>query len=102
MLNLARGSDIEGREPHLSSVLHAGKEVEDLLLLLDNAFLLLAAVGDALALEDAVPILVGDFYLVLDGGDVLQLGLLSHADELLDVTTMQKSAILQPSVLVLP
>ena len=69
----------------MASVLHAGKEVEDLLLLLDDAFLLLAAVGDALALEDGVPILVRDLNLVLDGGDVLQLGLLGHADELLDV-----------------
>ena len=77
--------DIECREPHLASVLNAGEEVEDLLLLTDDAFLLLASVGDALALEDGIPLFVGDFNLVLDGRVVLELGLFRHADELLDV-----------------
>ena len=88
VLNLACGRDIECGEPHLASVLNASEEVEDLLLLAHDAFLLLVAVGDALALEDGIPILVGDFYLVLDGGDILQLRLFRHADELLDVVPL--------------
>ena len=78
----------ERGEPHLAGVLDAREEVEDLLLLLDDALLLLLAVGDALALEDGVPILVGNLDLVLDRGDVLQLGLLGQADELLDVVPL--------------
>ena len=88
VLNLACGRDIECGEPHLASVLNAGEEVEDLLLLTDDAFLLLASVGDALALEDGIPIFVGDFNLVLDGSVVLELGLFRHADELLDVVPL--------------
>ena len=48
VLLLAVGRDVERREPGFAAVLSPGKEVEDRLLFLDNAFLLLSAVGDAL------------------------------------------------------
>ena len=101
MLNLACGRDIECREPHLASVLNAGEEVENLLLLTDDAFLLLASVGDALALEDGIPIFVGDFNLVLDGCVVLELCLFSHADELLDVVPLaaEQRAVVRDGVI---
>ena len=88
VLHLACGSHIECGEPHLASVLNTGEEVEDLLFLTHDAFLLLVAVGDALGLENRIPIFVGDFDLVLDGSVVLQLGFLCHADELLDVVPL--------------
>ena len=73
---------------HLASVLNAGEEVEDLLFLAHDALLLLVAVGDALGLENRIPIFVGDFDLVFDGCVVFELGLLRHADELLDVVPL--------------
>ena len=88
VLHLACGSDIECREPHLASVLNAGEEVEDLLFLAHDTLLLLVAVGDVLDLENRIPIFVGNLDLVLDWGVILQLGLLRHADELLDVVPL--------------
>ena len=51
VLFLAVGRDVERREPGFAAVLSTGKEVEDRLLFLDDAFLLLSAVGDALGTE---------------------------------------------------
>jgi hypothetical protein len=52
VLHIAVRIDIEGGEPRLTSVFSTGKEVQDLLLLLDDTLLLFASVGDALCLED--------------------------------------------------
>ena len=51
VLFLAVGCNIESREPGFAAVLSTGEEVEDRLLFLDDAFLLLTAVGDALGTE---------------------------------------------------
>ena len=51
VLFLAVGRDVERREPGFAAVLSTGEEVEDRLLFLDDAFLLLTAVGDALGTE---------------------------------------------------
>ena len=58
VLLLAVGSDVECGEPGFAAVLRAGEEVEDALLLADDALLLLAAFGDALGTENRLPIFV--------------------------------------------
>lgn len=88
VLLLSVGGDVERGEPGFAAVLRAGEEVEDALLLADDAFLLLAAVGDALGAENRLPIFVRDFDLVLDGSRVFELALLGEADELLDVVPL--------------
>lgn len=52
---LTIGRNIERREEHLSAVLHACKEVDDVILLLVDTFLLLDTFSYALDLEDIVP-----------------------------------------------
>ena len=66
VLFLAVGRDVERGEPGFAAVLRPGKEVENALLLLHDAFLLLAAVGDALTAEDGFPILLGNLDLVFN------------------------------------
>lgn len=66
MLLLAVGRDVERGEPGFAAVLRPGEEVENALLLLHDAFLLLAAVGDALTAENRFPILLGNLDLILD------------------------------------
>ena len=88
MLLVAVGVDIERGEERLARVLHAGEEVDDVLLLLHHPFLLLLPVGDALGTEDALPVVVGDLDVVLDGRRVLQFRFLRHADECLDVVPL--------------
>ena len=85
VLLLAVGIDIERRKEHLAGVLHACEEVDNLLLLLNDAIHLLLAVGNTLGLEDTVPEAVGNLNVILDGRRVLQLCFLGHTDELLDV-----------------
>ena len=58
VLLLSVGRDVECGEPGFAAVLRAGEEVEDALLLADDALLLLAAVGDALGTENRLPIFV--------------------------------------------
>ncbi len=59
------GRNIERGEEHLSAVLHAGEEVDDVVLLLVDTFLLLDTIRDALDLEDIVPKRVGNLDVVL-------------------------------------
>ena len=66
MLFLAVGRYVERGEPGFAAVLSPGEEVENALLLLHDAFLLLAAVGDAFAAENRFPILLGNLDLILD------------------------------------
>ena len=65
MLLLAVGRNIERRKKHLSAVLHASEEVDDVVLLLVDTFLLLDTIRDALDLEDIVPKRVGNLDVVL-------------------------------------
>lgn len=62
---LTIGRNIERREEHLSAVLHACKEVDDVILLLVDTLLLLDAVSYTLDLEDVVPEGVGNLDVVL-------------------------------------
>ena len=66
VLFLAVGRYVERGEPGFAAVLRPGKEVENALLLLHDALLLLAAVGDALTAEDGFPILLGNLDLIFD------------------------------------
>ena len=66
VLLLAVGRYVERGEPGFAAVLRSGEEVENALLLLHDAFLLLAAVGDALTAENRFPILLGNLDLILD------------------------------------
>lgn len=59
------GRNIERGEEHLSAVLHAGEEVDDIVLLLVDTFLLLDTVSNALDFEDIVPEGVGNLDVVL-------------------------------------
>ena len=63
--------------PRLSGVFRAGEKFKDSLLLADYTLLLLAAVGDALGTEYALPIFGGNLDVVFYGGGVAQLGFLS-------------------------
>lgn len=85
MLLLTVGRNIERRKEHLAAVLHAGEEVNDIVLLLTDTLLLLDTICNALDLEDVIPEGVGNLYVVLDGRGVAKLRFLCHADELLDV-----------------
>ena len=85
MLLLAVGRNVERGEPGFAAVLRPGKEVENALLLLHDAFLLLAAVGDALTAENRFPILLGNLDLILDRCGVAEFRLLGKSDELLDI-----------------
>ena len=76
VLFLAVGRDVERGEPGFAAVLRPGKEVENALLLLHDAFLLLAAVGDALTAENRFPILLGNLDLILDRCGVAEFRLL--------------------------
>ena len=60
VLFLAVGRDVEGREPGFAAVLGPCEEVENLLFLGDDASLLLAAVGNALGTENALPVFCAD------------------------------------------
>ena len=66
VLLLAVGRDVERGEPGFAAVIRPGKEVENALLLLHDALLLLAAVCDALAAENRFPILLRNLDLILD------------------------------------
>ena len=66
VLLLAVGRNVERGEPGFAAVLRPGEEVENALLLLHDAFLLLAAVGDALTAENGFPILLGNLDLVFN------------------------------------
>ncbi len=66
VLLLAVGRNVERGEPGFAAVLRPGEEVENALLLLYDAFLLLAAVGDALTAENRFPILLGNLNLVFN------------------------------------
>ena len=85
MLFLAVGRNVERGEPGFAAVLRPGEEVENALLLLHDAFLLLAAVGDALTAENRFPILLGNLDLILDRCGVAEFRLLCKSDELLDI-----------------
>ena len=65
MLLLTIGRNIERREEYLSAVLHASEEVDDVVLLLVDTFLLLDTVSNALDFEDIVPEGVGNLDVVL-------------------------------------
>ena len=58
VLLLSVGRDVECREPGFAAVLRACEEVEDALLLADDALLLLRAVGYALGTENRLPVFV--------------------------------------------
>ena len=88
MLLLSVGRHIERGEKHLATILHAGEEVDDVVLLLVDTLLLLDAVSDALHLEDVVPERVGYLDVVLYGSRVFEFRLLCDADELLDVVPL--------------
>ena len=66
MLLLAVGRNVERGEPGFAAVLSPGEEVENALLLLHDAFLLLAAVCDSLAAKYGFPIFLGNLDLILD------------------------------------
>ena len=68
VLFLAVGRDVERGEPGFAAVLRPGEEVENALLLLHDAFLLLAAVGDALGTENTLPVFCTDLDVVLNRG----------------------------------
>lgn len=85
VLFLAVWCNVERGEPGFTAVLRPGKEVENALLLLHDAFLLLAAVGDALTAEDGFPILLGNLDLILDRCRIAEFRLLCKSDELLDI-----------------
>ena len=96
VLLLAVGRYVERGEPGFAAVLRPGKEVENALLLLHDAFLLLAAVGDALASENRFPIFLGNLDLILDRCGVAEFRLLCKSDELLDIIPLafeQRSVI---------
>lgn len=65
VLLLTIGRNIERGEEHLSAVLHASEEVDDVVLLLVDTFLLLDTVSNALDFEDIVPEGVGNLDVVL-------------------------------------
>lgn len=65
MLLLTIGRNIERGEEHLAAVLHASEEVDDVVLLLVDTFLLLDTVCYALDLEDVIPEGVGNLDVVL-------------------------------------
>ena len=67
VLLLAVGGDIESGKPCFAAILSPGQEIQNGLLLLDDALLLLASVGDTLGTEDTLPILCRYFDLVFDG-----------------------------------
>ena len=66
MVFMAVGRDIESREPGFAAVLHAGKEVEDVLLLLNDALLLLLAVGNRLRAKELLPVFCGYLNVVFN------------------------------------
>ena len=65
MLLLTIGRNIERGEELLATVLHASKEVDDVILLLVDTLLLLDTVSYALDLEDVIPKRVGNLDVVL-------------------------------------
>lgn len=65
MMLLTIGRNIECGEEHFSTIFHASKEVDDVVLLLVDTFLLLDTIRDALELEDIVPKRVGNLDVVL-------------------------------------
>ena len=95
VLLLTVGRNIERRKEHLSTVLHASKEIDDVVLLLVDTLLLLDTVSYALDFEDVVPKRVGNLDVVLYGSRVSELRFLSDADELLDVEPLsfEKSCV---------
>lgn len=65
VLLFAVGRDVERREPGFAAVLGAGEKVENLLFLGDDTRLLLATVGDALGMENTLPVFRTDLDVVL-------------------------------------
>lgn len=85
VLHVAVGVDVEGAEPYLAGVLRAGEEVEYAPLFLDDARLLPGAVGDALGLENGIPVFLRYFDVIFEGRGVAELSFFGEADKLLDV-----------------
>lgn len=88
VLHVAVWVDVECAEPYLAGVLGAGEEVEYAPLFLDDARLLAGAVGDALGLENRIPVFLRHFDMVFDGRGVFELRLFGKADKLLDVVPL--------------
>lgn len=97
VLLLTVGRNIERRKEHLATVLHASEEVDDVVLLLGDTFLLLDTVSYALDLKDVVPKGVGYLDVVFYGSRVSELRFLSDANELLDVVPLsfEKSCVVR-------
>lgn len=84
VLLLAVGSYIEGGKEDFSCVFGSSKEVNDVLLLLDDSFLLLLAVGYSLGTEYRIPKLIANLNVVLQRGGVLKLCFLGDSYEAFD------------------
>lgn len=84
VLLLAVGSYIEGGKEDFSCVFGSSKEVNDVLLLLDDSFLLLLAVGYSLGTEYRIPKLIANLNVVLQRGGVFKLRFLGNSYEVLD------------------
>ena len=85
VLLLSVGRHVECGEEGLSAVLCSCQEVDNLLLFLYDAVLLLAGVGNTFPLENAFPVAARYFDVVFQRGGVLEFCFLGHADKLLDV-----------------
>ena len=84
------GTRVEVRtgEDSSSGVLCAGEEIDDLRLLGVDSLLLVLLIGDAGTLEQFLPVLVLNGDDVLERGGILELGVLTDGDELLDVVPL--------------
>ena len=88
VLLVAVGVDVKGGEPHLAGVFGAGEEVEDTLFFLDDARLLLCAVGYALGFENGIPVFLRHFDVVFERRGVAELRFFCEADKPLDVVPL--------------
>lgn len=65
VLLLAVGSYVKGGKEYFSCVFGSREEVDDVLLLLDDSFLLLLSISDSFGSEDKIPKLIADLNVVL-------------------------------------
>ena len=101
VLLLAVGSYVKGGKEYFSCVFGSREEVDDVLLLLDDSFLLLLSISDSFGSEDKIPKLIANLDVVLQRGGVLKLRFLGDSYESFDGVplALEKGGIIRDGII---
>ena len=101
VLLLAVGSYVKGGKEYFSCVFGSREEVDDVLLRLDDSFLLLLSISDSFGSEDKIPKLIANLDVVLQRGGVLKLRFLGDSYESFDGVplALEKGGIIRDGII---